>query len=281
MRLKLLLTLCLAMIVCSPAPSSWADADLSIKTEIELDYAVSDMKLSRDGKWLYLLTRQGRLIVYSYQGALAGAFEVGPGFTQIEPGPTDNEIYLLNKDGKKLQIAELNYVRQIDSSGSPFKGAPDAPVVIVEYTDFQCPYCAKLGSIFKELLALYPGKLKIVYKSYPLSSHKYAWKAATAAMAAHEKGRFWAFYDRLFENFNRLNDDKLMEIRKEFGFDTPEFDTLMKSTKIRTKVAEDKKEGKNNDVRGTPTVFVNGKQLKDKRLQGFRAAIERELQGAN
>ena len=79
----------------------------------------------------------------------------------------------------------------------------------------------------------------------------------------------------------RAAKDKLMEIRKEFGFDTPEFDTLMKSTKIRTKVAEDKKEGKNNDVRGTPTVFVNGKQLKDKRLQGFRAAIERELQGAN
>ena len=69
-----------------------------------------------------------------------------------------------------------------------------------------------------------------------------------------------------------------MEIRKEFGFDTPEFDQLMKSSKVRVKVAEDKKEGKQIGVRGTPTVYVNGKLLRDKRLEGFKAAIDKELQ---
>ena len=277
MHLKILLCIGLAMIVCCPVPSCRADVDLTIKTELELAYSPSDMKLSRNGKWLYMLTEQGRLLVYSSQGNLAGAFDLGPGLAQIEPGPTENEIYLLDKAGKRLQIAELNFSREIDSSGSPFKGAADAPVVIVEYTDFQCPYCAKLGDIFKKLLKLYPGKLKIVYKNFPLSSHKYSWKAAAAVMAAHEKGQFWPFHDRLFENYNKLDNAKLMEIRKEFGFDTPEFDKLMKSAKIRDKVADDKSEGKSIDVRGTPTVFVNGKLLKDKRMESFKAAIDKAL----
>jgi protein-disulfide isomerase len=277
MRIPILLGLCLLLICNLAATPSLADVDLSIKTEIELDEALSDMKLSRDGKWLYMLTRKGRLLIYSNQGRLTGAFDVGKGFSTIEPGPTQNEIYLLDKVGKKLQIAELNYSCEIDTSESPFKGAADAPVVIVEFTDFQCPYCAKLGDIFKELLKRYPGKLKIVYKSFPLSSHKYAWKAAAAAMAAHEKGQFWPFHDRLFENHDQLNDAKLQEIRKAFGFDTPEFEKLMKSSKVRIKIAEDKKEGKAIGVVGTPTVFVNGKLLKNKRLEGFKAAIDKAL----
>jgi protein-disulfide isomerase len=275
---KMLICLCLAMICCCPTASCIAEMDITVKAEFELESALSDLKLSRDGKWMYLLTQEGQLLVYSYKGVLVGAFDVGAGFTQIEPGPTEDEIYLLDKKGKTIQIAELNYPREIDSSGSPFKGKVDAPVVIVEYTDFQCPYCAKLGTIFNELLELYPGKLKIVYKNFPLSGHTYAWKAAAAVMAAHEKGQFWPFHDRLFEHFNSLDDAKLLKIRKEFGFDTPEFDQLMKSSKIRKKVADDKQEGKSIGVHSTPTVFVNGIRLKDKRLSGFKAAIDKALE---
>ena len=280
MRLIILLCIWGALAIYLPVATGIADVDLMIKTQIELDYTPSDMKLSRDGKWLYMLTQEGRLLVYSYEGNLAGAFDVGTGFSHIEPGPTDTEIYLLDKNDKKLQIAELNYPRKIDSSQSPFKGAADAPVVIVEYTDFQCPYCAQLGKIFNELLKLYPGKLKIVYKSYPLNTHKYSWKAAAAAMAAHEMGQFWSFHDRLFEHFDNLDDDKIMQIRKEFGFDTPEFETLMKSSKIRNKVADDKKEGKSIGVHSTPTVFINGKLIKDKRLKNFTQVIDRVLQSS-
>jgi protein-disulfide isomerase len=273
----MLLSLCLVLIFCVTATPTSADVDLTIRTEIELDEALSDMELSRDGKWLYMLTQKGRLLIYSYQGQFVGAFDVDKGFSTIEPGPTQNEIYLLDKNGKKLQIAELNYSHKIDTSGSPFKGVAAAPVEIVEFTDFQCPYCAKLANIFKELLELYPGKLKIVYKSFPLSSHKYAWKAAAAAMAAHEYGQFWPFHDRLFENHDKLNDVKLLSIRKAFGLDTPDFDKMMKSSKVRVKIAEDKKEGKSLGVTGTPTVFVNGKPLKDRSLKGFKAAIDKAL----
>jgi protein-disulfide isomerase len=96
-------------------------------------------------------------------------------------------------------------------------------------------------------------------------------------MAAHQKGKFWEFHDRLFENSKTLDTNRFMEIRKTLGFDTPEFDALMSSPKVRSQVALDRNEGQRLGVRGTPTVFINGKRLKDKSLEGFQAAIEKEL----
>ncbi|MEJ2156638.1 MAG: thioredoxin domain-containing protein [Desulfobacteraceae bacterium] len=240
-----------------------------------------DLAVSRDGQWVYLLLKDGTLQAYTYDGSFRGAIEVGTAYDQIEAGPREDEIYLLGRNNKTVRIIELVPDQQIDTSGSPYKGAADAPIVITEFTDFQCPYCAQLVGTLTRLLDLYPGKIKIVYKSYPLNNHRYAWKAAAAAMAAHLKGRFWKFHDRLFEHYKTLNDKVIDDIRKEFGFDTPEFDTLMRSTEVRTQVARDRTEGQRIGVRGTPTVFINGKRLKDKSFEGFRKAIDRELKTAS
>jgi protein-disulfide isomerase len=258
-----------------------AEVDWSLKNELNFKNPVLDMAFSRDAQWLYVLTEDGHLLVYTYDHQLKGEIPVGTEFEKIVSGPRRDLIYLLSRKGNKIRIIETNPSQQIDISGSPYKGAIDAPVVITEFTDFQCPYCAKLGAIFSQMLKKYPGKLKVVYKSYPLHSHKFAWKAATNAMAAHQKGKFWEFHDRLFANSKNLNDAKIMEIRKSLGFDTPEFDALIKSDVVRKKVADDLKEGQRNGVRGTPTVFVNGKRLKDKSLKGFTLAIDNELKKLN
>lgn len=281
MRLKLGLYLTFGLFFFLFATLCHADVDLKIKSELEFEKPPVDITFSRDGQWLYILFQNGDLLIYTYQGEMKGKVEVGPGFDKIEPGPFEDEIYLLNRKTNKIKIIEATPIRGIDISTSPFKGAADAPVVIVEYTDFQCPYCAKLGAIFSQMLKKYPGKLKIVYKSYPLQNHKFAWKAAANAMAAHQKGKFWEFHDRLFANSKNLNDAKIMEIRKSLGFDTPEFDALIKSAAVRKKVADDRNEGQKNGVRGTPTVFINGKRLKDKSLKGFTLAIDNELKKRN
>ena len=100
-------------------------------------------------------------------------------------------------------------------------------------------------------------------------------------MAAHQKGQFWKFHDRLFENYKTLDDAKILEIRKEFGFDTPEFDALMRHPEVRRRVVKDRYEGQLIGVRGTPTVFINGIRLKDKTLEGFQRAIDKELKAQN
>lgn len=277
MRLNIGLCLTLGLFFLFFSTLCIADVNLEIKSELKFKEPPVDMTFSRDGQWLYLLFQSGDLRVYTYQGEMKGKVDVGTGFDKIEPGPLEDQIYLLSRKDNRIQIIEAIPTRGIDISTSPFKGAADAPVVIAEYTDFQCPYCAKLGDIFSQLLKLYPGKIKVVYKNYPLNNHPFAWKAAANAMAAHKKGKFWEFHDRLFANYKSLNDAKIMEIRKALGFDTPEFDALIKSPEVRSKVVQDRNEGQRNGVRGTPTVFVNGKPLKDKSLKGFKEVIEKEL----
>ena len=243
MRLKLGLSFTLGLFFLLVSSPCFANVELKIKSDLKFETPPIDMTFSRDGQWLYLLFESGELWVYTYQGKKKGMIDVGPGFDAIEPGPRQDEIYLLSRKNNRIQIIEATPTMGIDISASPFKGAADAPVVIAEYTDFQCPYCAKLGEIFSQLLKQYPGKIKIVYKSFPLNNHKYAWKAAAAAMAAHQKGRFWEFHDRLFEHYKTLDDNKIMEIRKEFGFDNPEFEALIKSPQVRRQVAIDYQEG--------------------------------------
>jgi len=277
MRLKVLSILLLVISMTIPASRGMADVDGQMVSKLTLAETPLDMRLSRDGNWLYLLTASGNLLIYSSQGNYNGKINVGQGFDQIEAGPTQAEVYLLSRVNKSIQVFEVSYTFDIDISASPYKGPADAPVVIAEYTDFQCPYCARLGSTLDQIMQMYPGKIKIVYKSFPLNSHKYSWKAATAAVAANEKGKFWEFYKLLFDNYNQINDAKLLEIRRLFGFDTPEFEALMNSEKIRARVSDDREEGIRLGVNGTPTVFINGKRLKNKRPEGFKEAIDAEL----
>jgi protein-disulfide isomerase len=277
MRLKTQSILILFIAVTMAASTAIADVDGRILANLTLQASPLDMSTSRDGRWLYLLTAPGDLLIYSSDGQYNGKIEVGRGFDQVEAGATEDQVYLLNRKEKRIQVVEVTYTFDIETSRSPYKGPADAPVVIVEYTDFQCPYCARLGTTVEQMMALYPGKLKIVYKSFPLSSHKYSWQAATTAMAANEKGKFWEVYKEIFANYNRINDAKLKEIRNHFGLDTPEFEALMNSPEIRSRVASDRNEGIQVGVQGTPTVFINGKRLNNKRPDGFKAAIDNEL----
>ncbi len=248
-----------------------------VKKRLKLDSTPIDIKMSAGGRWLFVLTDNGNLRVYSYQGSFVGKFNVGDTFDQIEPGGSDDEVYLKSSKKKTIQVIELTFRHAIKTQDAPFKGRPDAPVTIIEYTDFECPYCARLQSMFDELLRLYPDKIKIVYKNYPLGNHRFARKAAAIVMAAHMEGKFWPIHDRIFENYRNLNDARLDQIRRDFGFDTSEFEAVMNSPEVAAMIQSDINQGKSIGVKGTPTVFVNGKRLKDKSFEGFKRAIDQAL----
>jgi protein-disulfide isomerase len=276
MRIKSMIMFCLTITIVFAAASHGAVYH-SVKKRLKLEGTPIDIKMSAEGRWLYVLTKSGDLRVYSYQGAFIGKFEVGQYFDQIEPGAKDEEIYLKSTKQKMIQVINVAFRHNIDTKAAPFKGKADAPVTIVEFTDFQCPYCARLSSMFSELLQRYPDQIKIVYKNYPLRSHRFARKAASIVMAAHLEGNFWPIHDRIFENYRNLNDARLDQIRKEFNFDTPEFKALMNSPEVAAMIQSDVDQGKNFGVKGTPTVFINGKRLKNKSFEGFRQAIDQAL----
>jgi protein-disulfide isomerase len=132
--------------------------------------------------------------------------------------------------------------------------------------------------LLEQVLEKYPDDVKIVFKNFPLRNHKFAMKAATAALAAERQGKFWEFHDLLFKNYNKLNDQKIREIALKLGLDQTEFEKKMKDPKITAMIRQDVREGAQAGVRGTPTIFINGRRLNNRSLKGLQAAIDKELQ---
>jgi protein-disulfide isomerase len=123
----------------------------------------------------------------------------------------------------------------------------------------------------------YPKTVKLAIKNFPLRNHKFAYQAAVAALAANRQGKFWEFHDELYKNYNRLNEEKIREIAQEVGLDVAKLDQDMKDPELGALVRSDLMEGANAGVRGIPTIFINGRLLRDRSFEGFQAAIEKEL----
>lgn len=132
--------------------------------------------------------------------------------------------------------------------------------------------------VLEQVLEKYPNDVKVVFKNFPLSSHNFAMKAAVAAMAAGSQGKFWEFHDLLFKNYNRLNDQKIQEIALAVGLNQEEFEKKKNDPAITRQINQDLFEGQQAGVRGTPTVFINGIRLKNRSLQGFQEAIDKQLE---
>ncbi len=138
-------------------------------------------------------------------------------------------------------------------------------------------YCKKLLPLLEQVLEQNPDTVKLVYKNFPLPRHRFATKAAAAALAAGRQGKFWEYHDRLFDNYSNLNDEKFKEIARELKLNQQEFEKRRRDPEILARVRRDSREGKNAGVRGTPTIFINGRRLKNRTLSGFLALIDREL----
>jgi protein-disulfide isomerase len=169
----------------------------------------------------------------------------------------------------------------IDVQDSPAVGPENAPVTVVEFSDFQCPYSARASLTLKRLLQLYPGRVRWVFKHFPLRIHPDAPLSHEAALAAREQGKFWEMHDLLLSNQRRLMREDLMSYARQLGLDLPAFANDLDSRRLRPRVLRDTLQGRSLRVDTTPTYFINGKQVIGARpLSGFRQVIERELAGA-
>jgi protein-disulfide isomerase len=128
------------------------------------------------------------------------------------------------------------------------------------------------------VLEQYPDDVKLVFKNFPLTRiHKFAMNAAVAAMAANQQGKFWEFHHELFQNYNKLNDEKFDEIAQSLALDMAQFKQDMENPALTALVQRDLKDGVVAGVRGTPTIFINGRLLQQRSLPGFKQIIDEEL----
>jgi protein-disulfide isomerase len=147
----------------------------------------------------------------------------------------------------------------IPIDGAPVKGPATARITLVEFSDFQCPYCAAAVHRIDEVMARHPADVRLVFKQFPLDIHSQAALAAEAALAAHAQGKFWLMHDKLYANFRDISQDKIMQWAKEIGLDMTRFTADLKSGKYKPVVAKELAQGEQAGVSGTPTLFVDGK----------------------
>lgn len=163
---------------------------------------------------------------------------------------------------------------------SPFKGPKDAKVTILEFSDFQCPYCKRAAATADKVVEEYPKDVKLVFKHLPLSFHKEALPAAKASMAAAKQGKFWEMHDALFDGQKKLGSEYYPEAAKEIGLDVEKFKKDMASPEVDKMVKADMELARKLGVNGTPGFFVNGEALQGARpFADFKKAVDRALQG--
>jgi len=172
------------------------------------------------------------------------------------------------KQQQSQETSRETYVKALKSNPatiigqSPTTGAKDGKTLLIEYSDFQCPYCAKAHDSLKQLLNRFPNRLTLVYKHFPLTSiHAEAMPAAKAAWAAGQQGKFWEYHNALFEQQNRLSDSLYKEIAESLKLDIQKFNSDRASAAATTAIEADMKQGEEIGVDGTPFFMIAGEKI--------------------
>lgn len=196
----------------------------------------------------------------------------------------------------KLQQARLDYYKRLrEQAGvsillkkprveaaydpSRLRGNPKAPVVILEFSDFQCPYCQSVQPTLKNLLAKYEGRVSLAYRDLPLRDiHPQAERAAEASRCAGEQGKFWEYHDRLFEHPDKLTQQGLIEQARSLKLDEKQFDSCLSTGKYKEQIEQDRQLGLSAGITGTPGFIINGDLLTGSLPQdAFEKAVEAAL----
>lgn len=173
-------------------------------------------------------------------------------------------------------------VRKVNTTGAPSKGPTNAPVIIAEFSDFQCPFCSRVGPTLKKVEEVYGDKVRIVWKHNPLDFHKDAPLAHMAALAAHKQGQFWEYHDKLFANQKALKQENLQTYAQELGLDMEKFQKDLLDLENKKVIDADKAEAQSLQATGTPSFFINGRLLRGaKPFEEFAKVINAELARLN
>ena len=166
-------------------------------------------------------------------------------------------------------------VQNISVDDDPSRGDVNAPVTVVEFTDFQCPACAAMHPVLEEVIKSYGNKVRFVVRDFPLTQHENARKAAEAANAAHAQGKFFEYMAVLFKNQKALDVPSLKKYATELGLDRTRFDAALDRGVYAAEVQKDIEDGEMYGIGSTPTIFINGVQLRALSVEGLREAIDR------
>ncbi|MFZ2098725.1 MAG: DsbA family protein [Anaerolineales bacterium] len=190
-----------------------------------------------------------------------------------------NILYILFPTSIEQVSSPTPFVKNVSIDDDPKQGVDDAQVTIIEFSDYQCPYCADADKSIKTLLDQYNGKILFVYRDFPLkNSHQYAFQAAEAADCAGKQNKYWEMHDVLFINQENLDTSSLKEYATQLSLNQAQFDLCLANNEFESEINKDLEDGKSYGVTGTPTFFINGYMMEGGTIDQLRQAIESALQ---
>lgn len=183
------------------------------------------------------------------------------------------------KSGTPVKVALDPPRKELTVAGhDPVRGPASAPITIIEYSDYQCPFCGRVTPTLEKLRAAYPDKIRLVFKDFPLPNHAEAPKASEAAHCASEQGKYWEMHDRLFANQQALTIPDLKKHAAAIGLDAAKFAECLDSGKHTAIVTADLEEGQKLGIQSTPTLYINGRPVVGAQpYEVFAAIVEEEL----
>jgi protein-disulfide isomerase len=190
----------------------------------------------------------------------------------VRDGASESQIQHAYKDR-----FDPSSVKTLPLDGSPTRGPDDAPITIFEFADFECPHCAQAVPMLDAVMQAHPGKVRLVYKSYTLPFHQHGEPAARAAFAAGNQGKFWEMEHLLFERQTHLEDADLERYATMLRLDIPKWKSDMDSAAVKTRVSNDHKLGEDLNLKGTPTIYVNGRELDVEEDESLEDRVADEL----
>lgn len=269
----------LFIFLCLSVLQAQAEVEWQMDKMLQLENAPIDVAVSSKNKWIFILTDENKILIYTPEGRLKDTVSPDYAVSSITPGPEDHILLLNSIEKKTVQVVSLSFVETIDTAGSPVTGNKDGLIEIVVFSDFQCPYCSRLEPMLYDVLMNNPDTVKLVFKHYPLKMHDMALKAAAASIVAFQKGKFWEVHDKLFEASNALSEEKILEIAVSAGLKKSRIQRSWTNKATYRKIFQDIEDGKKAGVDGVPKVFINGRSLKTRNIPGFQEMIDQELKG--
>jgi protein-disulfide isomerase len=213
--------------------------------------------------------------------------ELGKAEALVRSGTPANQVYAAvlakgvesaPRNNPSQPEAPAQAYRKVDApADAPSFGPSDAKVTIVEWSDFECPFCGRVGPALKQIKETYPKDVRVLFRHQPLPFHPNAKPAAEASLAAHEQGKFWEYHDKLFANQRALDRASLEKYAQELGLDMGKFKSALESGKFRAKVEADSSAGAAAGANGTPTFFINGREFVGAQpFESFKKIIDEE-----
>lgn len=228
---------------------------------------------SLDNKKVFVLGADAKVYIFNPEGKQLGELPVDPDTTAIDIAPRGEMLFLINGKTNSYTAIDVSFTQKIDIAGAPVKGKNDAPVTLVVFSDFECPWCGKMEPVLNQLYTANQDKLRIVFKHMPLQIHQQAEPAALAAIAAQKQNKFWEMHDALFQVVT-WTPTTIEEVAQKLGLNMDRFRADINSPETQMQLAKDKSDAQNADVSATPSLFVNGRPVRERSPMALQAMID-------